>query len=427
MKAELIKKEGNSVSFEMAVDAKEFDIAVEKAYKKTRSRYKIDGFRKGKAPRKIIEMNYGKGIFFNDALDILLPEIYPVAVDELELKVVSQPELDIKEVKDDGAIVLVANVDVRPEVKVENYKGVEIEKVSAEVEDERIDAELQNMLNSHARTVTVEAPVEDGNTAVIDFKGLLEGEAFEGGSAEKFDLVIGSGSFIPGFEDQIIGHKAGEEFEVNVTFPEDYPAEELAGKPVVFEVKLHEVKVKELPELNDEFAQDTTEFESLEELKADIRTKLEDNAKEEAKSKMRDAVVEKVAEGVEVDIPNSMVEAQMDRMLNDLNMQLSYQGWSIEQFAELSGQSMEEIRESRRDDALKMVKNTLVVEEVAEMEKVEVTQEDLDADLEKFATMYQIDIDKVKKTLQPEDIENITNRIRAEKTVDIMLDAAVIK
>src|SRR3712207_4954109 len=207
-------------------------------------------------------MNYGKGIFFNDALDILLPEIYPVAVDELELKVVSQPELDIKEVKDDGAIVLVANVDVRPEVKVENYRGVEMEKVSEEVEDEGIDAELQNMLNSHARTVTVEAPVEDGNTAVIDFKGLLEGEAFEGGSAEKFDLVIGSGSFIPGFEDQIIGHKAGEEFEVNVTFPEDYPAEELAGKPAVFEVKLHEVKVKELPELNDEFAQDTTEFES---------------------------------------------------------------------------------------------------------------------------------------------------------------------
>src|SRR3712207_2338814 len=231
------------------------------------------------------------------------------------------------------------------------------------------------MLNSHARTVTVEAPVEDGNTVVIDFKGLLDGEAFEGGSAEKFDLVVGSGSFIPGFEEQIIGHKAGEEFEVNVTFPEDYPAEELAGKPAVFEVKLHEVKVKELPELNDEFAQDTTEFESLEELKSDIRTKLENNAKEEAKSQMRDAVVEKVAEGVEVDIPNSMVEAQMDRMINDLNMQLSYQGWSIEQFAELSGQSMEEIRESRRDDALKMVKNTLVVEEVAEMEKVEVTQD----------------------------------------------------
>ncbi|EFD05532.1 trigger factor [Peptostreptococcus anaerobius 653-L] len=427
MKAELIKKEGNSVSFEMAVDAKEFDAAVEKAYKKTRSRYKIDGFRKGKAPRRIIEMNYGKGIFFNDALDILLPEIYPVAVDELGLKVVSQPELDIKEANEDGSLVLVATADVRPEVEVKNYKGVEIEKVSAEVEEERIDAELNSMLQSHARVVTVDAPVENGNTAVIDFKGLLNGEAFEGGTAEAYSLEIGSGTFIPGFEEQIIGRKAGEEFEVNVTFPEEYPAEELAGKPVVFEVKLHEVKVKELPELNDEFAQDTTEFESLAELKADVKAKLEKDAEEEAKRQMRDAAVAKVAEGVEVEIPNSMVEAQMDRMLNDLNMQLSYQGWSIEQFAELSGQSMEEIREARREDALNIVKSTLVVEEIAELENVEVSQEDLDKDLEKFAAMYQIDIEKVKKSLQPEDIENISNRIRSEKTVDLILDAAVVK
>lgn len=427
MKAELIKKEGNSVSFEMAVDAKEFDAAVEKAYKKTRSRYKIDGFRKGKAPRRIIEMNYGKGIFFNDALDILLPEIYPVAVDELGLKVVSQPELDIKEANEDGSLVLVATADVRPEVEVKNYKGVEIEKVSAEVEEERIDAELNSMLQSHARVVTVDAPVENGNTAVIDFKGLLNGEAFEGGTAEAYSLEIGSGTFIPGFEEQIIGKKSGEEFEVNVTFPEEYPAEELAGKPVVFEVKLHEVKVKELPELNDEFAQDTTEFESLAELKADVKAKLEKDAEEEAKRQMRDAAVAKVAEGVEVEIPNSMVEAQMDRMLNDLNMQLSYQGWSIEQFAELSGQSMEEIREARREDALNIVKSTLVVEEIAELENVEVSQEDLDKDLEKFAAMYQIDIEKVKKSLQPEDIENISNRIRSEKTVDLILDAAVVK
>lgn len=427
MKAELIKKEGNSVGFEMAIDAKEFDAAVEKAYKKTRSRYKIDGFRKGKAPRRIIEMNYGKGIFFNDALDILLPEIYPVAVDELGLKVVSQPELDIKEANEDGSLVLVATADVRPEVEVKNYKGVEIEKVSAEVEEERIDAELNSMLQSHARVVTVDAPVENGNTAVIDFKGLLNGEAFEGGTAEAYSLEIGSGAFIPGFEEQIIGKKAGEEFEVNVTFPEEYPAEELAGKPVVFEVKLHEVKVKELPELNDEFAQDTTEFESLAELKADVKAKLEKDAEEEAKRQMRDAAVAKVAEGVEVEIPNSMVEAQMDRMLNDLNMQLSYQGWSIEQFAELSGQSMEEIREARREDALNIVKSTLVVEEIAELENVEVSQEDLDKDLEKFAAMYQIDIEKVKKSLQPEDIENISNRIRSEKTVDLILDAAVVK
>lgn len=427
MKAELIKKEGNSVSFEMSVDAKEFDAAVEKAYKRTRSRYKIDGFRKGKAPRRIIEMNYGKGIFFNDALDILLPEIYPVAVEELGLKVVSQPELDIKEVNEDGSLVLVVNVDVRPEVEVKDYKGVEIEKVAVEVEEAKIDAELDSMLKSHARIETVDSPVENGNIAVIDFKGLLDGEVFEGGTAEGYSLEIGSGSFIPGFEEQIVGKKAGEEFDVNVTFPEEYPAEELAGKPVVFEVKLNEVKIKELPELNDEFAQDSTEFESLDDLKADIRARLEKDAEEEAKRQMRDAAIAKVAEGVEVDIPNSMVEAQMDNMLNDLNMQLSYQGWSIEQFAELSGQSMEEIRESRREDALNIVKNTLVVEKIAELENVEVSQEDLDKDLEKFAAAYNIDIEKIKKSLKPEDIDNISNRIRSEKTIDLILDSAVVK
>ena len=421
------KVDTNVWELEVSVDGDTFKDAVTKAYLKQRKNITIPGFRKGKAPRRIIEMNYGKGIFFNDALDILLPEIYPVAVDELGLKVVSQPELDIKEANEDGSLVLVATADVRPEVEVKNYKGVEIEKVSAEVEEERIDAELNSMLQSHARVVTVDAPVENGNTAVIDFKGLLNGEAFEGGTAEAYSLEIGSGTFIPGFEEQIIGKKAGEEFEVNVTFPEEYPAEELAGKPVVFEVKLHEVKVKELPELNDEFAQDTTEFESLAELKADVKAKLEKDAEEEAKRQMRDAAVAKVAEGVEVEIPNSMVEAQMDRMLNDLNMQLSYQGWSIEQFAELSGQSMEEIREARREDALNIVKSTLVVEEIAELENVEVSQEDLDKDLEKFAAMYQIDIEKVKKSLQPEDIENISNRIRSEKTVDLILDAAVVK
>lgn len=424
MKSELIKKEGYSVTFEMAIDAVEFDKAIDKAYNKTKSRYNIAGFRKGKAPRKIIELNYGKGVFFNDALDILLPEVYPVAVEELKLEVVSQPDIDIKEIKDDGGLVLVVMVDVKPEFTIENYFGVDVEKVESTVTDEMIDEELNALLEKQSRMVTVESPVENGNVAVIDFAGTLDGVPFEGGTSEGYSLEVGSGTFIPGFEEQLVGKSTGDEFDVNVTFPEDYPAEELAGKPVVFKVKINEVKVKELPELDDSFAQDTTEFESLEELKNDIRTKKQEEADQNAKSEMRNKVVEKIAEGVEIDIPNSMVEAQLDRQLQDINMQLSYQGWSLEKFAELSGQSIEDIREARRDEAKAMVKHALIVEKIVELEKVEATDEDIEKDLENFAKMYQIEIDKIKSSIGDAEKENIADRIRTEKAVDLLLEKA---
>lgn len=424
MKSELIKKEGYSVTFEMAIDAVEFDKAIDKAYNKTKSRYNIAGFRKGKAPRKIIELNYGKGVFFNDALDILLPEVYPVAVEELKLEVVSQPDIDIKEIKDDGGLVLVVMVDVKPEFTIENYFGVDVEKVDSTVTDEMIDEELNALLEKQSRMVTVESPVENGNVAVIDFAVTLDGVPFEGGTSEGYSLEVGSGTFIPGFEEQLVGKSTGDEFDVNVTFPEDYPAEELAGKPVVFKVKINEVKVKELPELDDSFAQDTTEFESLEELKNDIRTKKQEEADQNAKSEMRNKVVEKVAEGVEIDIPNSMVEAQLDRQLQDINMQLSYQGWSLEKFAELSGQSIEDIREARRDEAKAMVKHALIVEKIVELEKVEATDEDIEKDLENFAKMYQIEIDKIKSSIGDAEKENIADRIRTEKAVDLLLEKA---
>lgn len=424
MKSELIKKEGYSVTFEMAIDAVEFDKAIDKAYNKTKSRYNIAGFRKGKAPRKIIELNYGKGVFFNDALDILLPEVYPVAVEELKLEVVSQPDIDIKEIKDDGGLVLVVMVDVKPEFTIEKYFGVDVEKVESTVTDEMIDEELNALLEKQSRMVTVESPVENGNVAVIDFAGTLDGVPFEGGTSEGYSLEVGSGTFIPGFEEQLVGKSTGDEFDVNVTFPEDYPAEELAGKPVVFKVKINEVKVKELPELDDSFAQDTTEFESLEELKNDIRTKKQEEADQNAKSEMRNKVVEKVAEGVEIDIPNSMVEAQLDRQLQDINMQLSYQGWSLEKFAELSGQSIEDIREARRDEAKAMVKHALIVEKIVELEKVEATDEDIEKDLENFAKMYQIEIDKIKSSIGDAEKENIADRIRTEKAVDLLLEKA---
>ena len=427
MKSELIKREGNSVTFEILVDGAEFEKATEKAYNKTKSRYNIAGFRKGKAPRKIIELNYGKGVFFNDALDIVLPEVYPAAIDELAIDVVSQPELDIKEIKEDGTIVLSAVVEVRPEFTVENYKGVEIEKVEKEVSEEEINNELDALLEKQSRMVDVEGPVENGLIANIDFAGTLDGEPFEGGSAEGYSLEIGSGAFIPGFEEQMVGKPVGEEFDVNVTFPEDYPAEELAGKPVVFKVVVNDLKKKELPELNDDFAKDTTEFESLEELKNDIRAKLQERADAESEEEMKNAVVEAVADMVEVEIPKAMIESQLDRQLDEINMQLSYQGWSLEKFAELSGQSIQDIRDARREEAEKLVKNTLVIEKIAELENVEVTDEDVEKDMENFAKMYNMELDKIKAAIGEAEIEGIKNRLKNSKTVELLLNAAKVK
>lgn len=427
MKAELIKKEGNSVKFEILVDGAEFEKAIDKAYNKAKSRYNIPGFRKGKAPRKIIELNYGKGVFFNDALDIVLPEVYPQAIDALEIDVVSQPQLDIKEIKEDGTIVLTADVDVKPEFTIEDYKGVEIEKIEKEVSEEEIKNELDALLEKQSRMVEVEGPVENGLIANIDFAGTLDGEAFEGGTAEGYSLEVGSGSFIPGFEEQMIGKPVGEEFDVNVTFPEDYPAEELAGKPVVFKVLVHDLKKKELPELDDNFAKDTTEFESLEELKNDIKAKLQEKADSEAKDEMKNAVVNAIAEKVEIEIPKSMVESQIDRQLDEINMQLSYQGWSLEKFAELSGQSIDEIREARREEAENLVKNTLIIEKIAELENVEVTEEDIEKDMENFAKMYNMEVAKIKEALGEAELDGIKNRLKNEKTVEMLLDAATVK
>lgn len=427
MKAELIKKEGNSVKFEILVDGAEFEKAIDKAYNKTKSRYNIPGFRKGKAPRKIIELNYGKGVFFNDALDIVLPEVYPQAIDALEIDVVSQPQLDIKEIKEDGTIVLTADVDVKPEFTIEDYKGVEIEKIEKEVSEEEIKNELDALLEKQSRMVEVEGPVENGLIANIDFAGTLDGEAFEGGTAEGYSLEVGSGSFIPGFEEQMIGKPVGEEFDVNVTFPEDYPAEELAGKPVVFKVLVHDLKKKELPELDDNFAKDTTEFESLEELKNDIEAKLQEKADSEAKDEMKNAVVNAIAEKVEIEIPKSMVESQIDRQLDEINMQLSYQGWSLEKFAELSGQSIDEIREARREEAENLVKNTLIIEKIAELENIEVTEEDIEKDMENFAKMYNMEVAKIKEAIGEAELDGIKNRLKNEKTVEMLLDAATVK
>ena len=427
MKAELVKKEGNKVTLKITVDNNKFEEAVNKAYNKTKGKYDIPGFRKGKAPKVVIETQYGKGVFYNDAIDMLFPEIYPQAIKELNIDPIDRPDLDIEEISKDNGLVMVVNVEVKPEFELGAYKGIEISKVDNTVSEEEVELSLNEMVNKNARLISVEGKaLENGDTAVIDFEGFENGVAFEGGKGENYDLVIGSNTFIPGFEDQLVGKKAGEEVEVNVTFPETYHAENLAGKPVVFNVKVNDVKVKEVPALDDEFAKDTTEFETLAELRADVKAKLEEQAKNAADAEMRNALVEKVSANTEVEVPEAMIQHQIDNMLMELNYQLQYQGLNLQQLLEMTGRGVEELREERRADAERLVKSSLILEAIAEKENVEVNEADVDAELEKMAAMYNMEVEKIKSSLRETDIEDIKGQIKIRKTIDLLVENATI-
>ena len=416
MKAELIKKEGNVVNFKLTIDNDKFEAAINKAYNKNKGRFNIAGFRKGKAPRRIIENNYGKGVFYEDAIDIVFPEVYPSALDELQLAPIDRPSIDVEEISKDNGLVLVVQVEVQPEFELGQYKGIEVAKVDYNVTDEEVDAKLSELQEKASRLVDSDKEIENGDTANIDFEGFKDDVAFEGGKAEGHNLVIGSGSFIPGFEDQLIGKKAGEEVDVNVTFPADYHAEELAGAPVVFKVKVNAVKVKELPELNDEFAQDTTEFETLAELKADLKAKAEEE----------NAVVEAVVANTEVEVPETMVNAQIDSSIMELNYSLQYQGFSIEQLLEMTGKSMQELRDERKEDAEKSVKASLVVDAIAKAENVEVSEEEVEAEVAKMAEAYNMTLPQIKEALKSNDLEDIKGQLRIRKTIDFLVENAVI-
>ena len=427
MKAELVKKEGNKVTLKITVDNNKFEEAVNKAYNKTKGKYNIPGFRKGKAPKVVIETQYGKGVFYNDAIDMLFPEVYPEAIKELNIDPIDRPDLDIEEISKDNGLVMVVNVEVKPEFELGAYKGIEISKVDNTVSEEDVEARLNEMVNRNARLTSVEdKALENGDTAVIDFEGFENGVAFEGGKGENYNLVIGSNTFIPGFEDQLVGKKAGEEVEVNVTFPETYHAENLAGKPVVFNVKVNDVKVKEVPALDDEFAKDTTEFETLAELRADVKAKLEEQAKNASDAEMRNALVEKVSANTEVEVPEAMVKHQIDNMLMELNYQLQYQGLNLEQLLQMTGRGLDELREERRADAERLVKSSLVLEAIAEKENVEVNDADVDAELEKMAAMYNMEVEKIKSSLRETDIEDIKGQIKIRKTLDLLVENATI-
>ena len=427
MKAELVKKEGNKVTLKITVDNNKFEEAVNKAYNKTKGKYNIPGFRKGKAPKVVIETQYGKGVFYNDAIDMLFPEVYPEAIKELNIDPIDRPDLDIEEISKDNGLVMVVNVEVKPEFELGAYKGIEISKVDNTVSEEDVEARLNEMVNRNARLTSVEdKALENGDTAVIDFEGFENGVAFEGGKGENYNLVIGSNTFIPGFEDQLVGKKAGEEVEVNVTFPETYHAENLAGKPVVFNVKVNDVKVKEVPALDDEFAKDTTEFETLAELRADVKAKLEEQAKNAADAEMRNALVEKVSANTEVEVPEAMVQHQIDNMLMELNYQLQYQGLNLEQLLQMTGRGLDELREERRADAERLVKSSLVLEAIAEKENVEANDADVDAELVKMAAMYNMEVEKIKSSLRETDIEDIKGQIKIRKTLDLLVENATI-
>ena len=430
MKVELIKTEGNKVSFKLTVDNDKFESAIVKAYNKNKGKYNIPGFRKGKAPRKIIETNYGKGVFYSDAIDILFPEVYPSAIDELKIDPIDMPSIDIEEISKDNGLVILVDVEVKPTFELGEYKGVEVEKVEETVNEDVVTAKLEEMREKASRLVSVEREIANGDTANIDFEGFDGEVAFEGGKGENYDLVIGSGSFIPGFEEQLVGKKVGEEVEVNVTFPEEYHAENLAGKPVVFKVKVNDVKVKELPELNDEFAADTTEFNTLEELTADVRAKAEADAAEAAKNELRNRVIEKVVANTEVEVPDAMVKNEIENQLMELNYQLQYQGFGMEQFLQMTGKTMEEFKAefttNRREEAVKNVKTSLVIEAIAKAEGVEVSEEEVNAEVEKMAAAYNMTVEQVKEALRPNDLKDMEGQLKIRKTIDLLVDSAKI-
>lgn len=425
MNTNLISKEDNIAKFTVVFTADEFEDAIVDAYKKNKDKFSIDGFRKGKAPRKIIESNYGNDIFYDEALNGLLNKAYPEAVVELDLEVVANPQLEIGEIKKGDEVTVTATVQLFPEIEVKNYKGLEVTKVASEVTDADVDADLKRIQQSQARLETVEGrKTQDGDTVVIDFDGSIDGKHFDGGNAENFELKLGSGQFIPGFEEQLIGKDAGEAVDVKITFPENYNAKDLAGKDALFETKIHEIKVEILPEIDDDLASDVSEFETLAELKADVKKNLEKNARDGDETQMKNELLDKLCETNEVDVPASMVEDEIDRMLNEMNQQLAYQGMSLDQYMQILGQTMKDVREGARVDANKRVAMRILIRAVVAKEGIEATEAELEDELRKFAEQYGQTVEQVKKVMGEDNMKFFAEDVKTRKAIDFMFDNA---
>ena len=422
---QILKQENNTVTLKITVGSEAFENACKQAYNKNKGQFNIPGFRKGKATRAVIEKMYGEGVFFEDAIDIVFPEAYRNAVEELKLEVIDRPSLDIEEIGKGKDLVMVINVQVKPEVKLGEYKGLEVKQVSAEVTEEDVEAEIKKMQEQNARMVTVEdRPVSDKDSILLNFCGSVDGVEFEGGKAENYSLVVGSNTFIPGFEEQLIGMNAGDSKDVVVTFPEDYHSEDLKGKEAVFAVEINEIKETQLPKIDDEFVKDTTEFETLEELKNDIRTKAAESKKKSAEDAMKNEVVEKLAENIEVEIPEVMVKNEVDNMLKDFENNLRYQGMDLNTYYQYTGTSKEILEDQMKEDAEKRVRISLAVDAVSKSEGVEATEEDMEAEYKKMADIYKLEVEKIKEIFQNSQDEAIKSTIVARKTVDLLLENA---
>ena len=427
MKAELIKKEGNVVDFKLTIDNDKFEAAINKAYNKNKGRFNIAGFRKGKAPRKIIENNYGKGVFYEDAANDIMPKAYADALDETGIDVVSRPEIDVTKIGKGESFIFTATVAIKPEVTLGQYKGLEVQKESVEVTDEEVEAELKKAQEQNAREITVEdRPVKEGDVITLDYAGTIAGVPFDGGTATSQKLEIGSHSFIDTFEDQLVGLNIGDEKDVEVTFPEEYHAPDLAGKPASFHVKVLGITEKQLPEIDDDFAQDTTEFDSLEEYKADVRAKLEQSKEERAKSEMENVLVEKAVEGATMDIPDAMIDSQVEQMIDEFKQRVTYQGISFEQYLQFTGQNPEAFQESMRPEAVKRIQSSLVLEAIVAAENIEATDEDLNKEMEKMASMYQMDVEQIASFIQDEQKENMKKDIAIQKAVEFLAAEAKV-
>ena len=426
MSLQVEKLEKNMARLTIEVPAQELEKAIEGAYQKNRNSISIPGFRKGKAPRRLIEQMYGREVFYEDAVNDLLPDSYEKALEECTEEIVSSPKISVVQVEAGKPFIFTAEVALKPPVTLGEYKGVKVEKTSAQVTEEEIDAQIAQERENSARTVTVEdRPVRDGDMTVIDFEGFVDGEAFEGGKGTNYPLTIGSGAFIPGFEEALIGAQIGVETDVNVTFPEDYQAAELAGRAAVFKCTVKEIKEKELPELDDEFASEVSEFDTLEEYKEDIRKKLEEKKAAEAANAKEDAAVDAVIAGASMEIPDAMVETQQRQLLEDFAQRMQSQGLTLEQYLQFTGQTSEAMLEQMKPQALKRIQSRLVLEAVAAAEKLEATEEDFQAEVDKMAESYKLEADKVRELLGENGRKQVMEDLVVKKALDLVVENAV--
>ena len=428
MSLQVEKLEKNMAKLTIEVSADDLEKALQSAYMKQKNKISLPGFRKGKVPRQMIEKMYGAEIFYDDAANALIPKAYADAYDECELEIVSRPEIDVVQIEKGKPFIFTAEVATKPEVTLGEYKGLEVDKISTRVTQKEVDAKVQEEAEKNARTITVEdRPVQDGDEVILDFEGFVDGVAFEGGKGENYPLTIGSGSFIPGFEEQLVGAEAEKEVEVNVTFPEDYHAEDLKGKAAVFKCTIHEIKAKELPEIDDEFAAEVSEFDTLEEYKADIKAKIKEQKASEGKTKQEDQVVEQAVKNAEYEIPKAMIETQALQMVEDFGQRIQSQGLTMEQYFQFTGMTADKMLEEMRPQAIKRIETRLVLEAIAKAENIEISDEKLNEELAKMAEAYKMEVDKLKEFMSDNEKKQMKEDMAVQEAVTFLVENAVEK